>query len=77
MEVLPIISKIFANVLESGKQGILKHLGGGNGSSESGHRSGSDCSQRSTRHPPKTMREPHNGQNPVPEEIMGGSDQTE
>jgi len=28
------------------------------------------------RHPSKTMQDPHDGQNPVPEAKMGGSDQS-
>ena len=35
------------------------------------------ASQCSHRHPPRTMRELHNGQNSVQQARMGGSDQTE
>jgi hypothetical protein len=62
-----------ADLLHS-QEGILKNLGGGNGGGEGVNRSGGVCSQCSHRHPPRTMREPHNGQNPVHQEIMGGSD---
>ena len=77
MEVLPILSKIFTNVLESGKQGILNNLGGGNGGSEGAHRSGATAHSVPTGIPSRTMRDLHNGQNPLQQGILGGSEQTE
>ena len=61
--------------LFQGQQGILKNLVGGNGGSEGVNRSDGDCSQYSHRHPPVTMQDPHNGQNPVQQARMSGSDQ--
>jgi hypothetical protein len=53
-----------ADLLHS-QQGIFQHLGGGNGGSEGAHRSGATAHSVPTGIPSRTMRDLHNGQNPV------------
>jgi len=66
----PLLRRLAAcGDLVKGQQGIFKHLGGQGRGCEGGHRSGSDCSQCSHRHPSRTMQDPHRRQNTDPDGV--------